>query len=70
MKAPLALRAQVAWTVLTGTYQQISVGDFREGTTYQVDVQPRSVTWWKRRNERKQIAAAKREAYEKSKEVV
>lgn len=62
MKAPFVLRAQVAWTVLTGTYRQISVGDFREGTAYRIDLEPRSVTWWKRRNARRQIKAAERAA--------
>jgi hypothetical protein len=70
MRAPFVLRAQVAWTVLTGTYRQISVGDFREGVTYRVELEPRSVSWWKRRRDRRMIAAAKRAAYEKSKEVV
>jgi hypothetical protein len=70
MKAPFVLRLQVAWTVLTGSYRQISVGDFREGTAYRIDIEPRSVTWWRRRNERRRIKAEKRAAYEKSKEVV
>lgn len=82
MRAPFVLRAQVAWTVLTGRYISISVGDsYQRGTAYRVDVEPRSVSWWKARRERKAIRdivrserrqpkAAKRAAYEKAKEVV
>lgn len=71
MRAPFVLRAQIAWTVLTGRYISISVGDsYNRGTAYRVDVEPRSVAWWKARRERKAIREAKRDAYEKAKEVV
>jgi hypothetical protein len=71
VKAPFVLRAQVAWTVLTGRVLSISVATGRfETPQYRLELEPRSVERWRQRNLRRAVAREKRAAYEKSKEVV